>query len=214
MNGVIPIFYYLRSALIYFDLPCIIPPSDCFKTCKVFIAQGGIMDDVFEKNGKLSLGLFSSNAQAVLEESIKLGVATHSDHIRTSHLFMGLIAFPDPGIVDWGQSLKADLKQLLMQFQELFHQEKAPEHPKLFLHREFLSDQVIALIREAKDRCLTHARKSIHPMDLLITLLNDSESVVVDCFQRIGITAAKLTEYAVLAESRCYTSGESGLDAA
>jgi hypothetical protein len=96
----------------------------------------------------------------------------------------------------------------------LFHQDKTPEHAKLFLHREFLSDQVIELIRDAKDRSSIHARKTVTPMDLLISLLTDSDSVVIDCFQRIGITAAKLTEYAVLAECRFSVSDDSGMDAA
>jgi hypothetical protein len=37
-------------------------------------------------------------------------------------------------------------------------------------------------------------------MDLLICLLTASNSIVADCFQRIGVTAAKLTEQAVIAE--------------
>lgn len=172
------------------------------------------MDDVFENNGKLSLPYFSQNAMVVLLESVRHAVATHSDNIRTPHLFMGLLSFPDPGVIAWGQSLKADLEQLSIQFQELFHQDKTPEHNKLFLHREFLSDQVIELIRDARDRCFIHARKTITPMDLLISLLTDSDSVVVDCFERIGITAAKLTEYAVLAECRFCVSDDSGMDAA
>jgi hypothetical protein len=37
-------------------------------------------------------------------------------------------------------------------------------------------------------------------MDLLISLLTASNSIVADCFERIGVTAAKLTELAVMAE--------------
>ncbi len=172
------------------------------------------MDDVFENNGKLATNLFSPNAQTVLAEALKQAYATRSDSIRTPHLFMGLLAFPDPGIFAWGQSLKADLNQLLMQFQELFHQENSPEFPNLFLHREFLSDQVIGLIRDAQSRCFIHSRKNITPMDLLISLLTDSESVVTDCFQRIGMSPAKLTEYAVLAECRFSSPEEQGFHAA
>ena len=172
------------------------------------------MDDVFENNGKLYLPLFSPDALVVLSESVRHAVATRSDNIRTPHLFMGLLSFPDSGVIAWGQSLKADLNELSVQFQELFHQDKTPEHAKLFLHREFLSDQVIELIRDAKDRSSIHSRKTVTPMDLLISLLTDSDSVVIDCFQRIGITAAKLTEYAVLAECRFSVSDESGMDAA
>ena len=36
-------------------------------------------------------------------------------------------------------------------------------------------------------------------MDLLITLFTTPNSIVAECFERIGVTAAKLTELAVLA---------------
>jgi hypothetical protein len=39
-------------------------------------------------------------------------------------------------------------------------------------------------------------------MDLLISLLTASNSIVAECFERIGVTAAKLTELAVLAEQQ------------
>jgi hypothetical protein len=39
-------------------------------------------------------------------------------------------------------------------------------------------------------------------MDLLITLLTASNSIVAECFDRIGVTPAKLTELAVLAEQQ------------
>jgi hypothetical protein len=37
-------------------------------------------------------------------------------------------------------------------------------------------------------------------MDLLISLLTATNSIVAECFERIGVTAAKLTELAVIAE--------------
>ena len=72
-------------------------------------------------------------------------------------------------------------------------------------HREFLSDNVIRLLREAYNRAVDHRRCKITPMDLLISLLTASNSIVAECFERIGVTAAKLTELAVIAEQ---TSGD------
>ena len=37
-------------------------------------------------------------------------------------------------------------------------------------------------------------------MDILITMLTATNSIVAECFERIGVTAAKLTELAVMAE--------------
>jgi len=88
----------------------------------------------------------------------------------------------------------------LGQFQELFHQEEGEEEAILALNREFLSDNVIHLLRESLQRAGEHDRKQITPMDLLISLLTAPKSIVAECFERIGVTAAKLTEQAVLAE--------------
>jgi hypothetical protein len=113
---------------------------------------------------------------------------------------MGLLAAPDPGVVNWGERLRADLPRLLGQFQELFHQDQGEPDPLLVLNREFLSDNVIRLLREAYNRAQDHNRRQITPMDLLICLLTSSHSIVAECFERIGFTAAKLTELAVMAE--------------
>src|SRR5207244_1471111 len=66
--------------------------------------------------------------------------------------------------------------------------------------RESLPDTVIRLLREALQRARDHQRPVITPMDLLISLLTAANSIVAECFERIGVTAAKLTEYAVIAE--------------
>ena len=62
-------------------------------------------------------------------------------------------------------------------------------------------------IAEAQVRAADHQRTFITPMDLLITLLTASNSIVADCFERIGVTAAKLTEQAVLAEQQAGQDG-------
>ena len=59
---------------------------------------------------------------------------------------------------------------------------------------------MIRLLRESYTRALDHKRTCITPMDLLISLLTATNSIVAECFERIGVTAAKLTEQAVIAE--------------
>src|ERR1051326_5764319 len=115
-------------------------------------------------------------------------------------LRLGLLALPDAGVRKWGERLQADLSKLLSQFQELFHQEEGEEEAVLALNREFLSDNVIRLLRDAYNRAADHGRARITPMDLLISLLTAPHSIVAECFERIGVTAAKLTELAVIAE--------------
>ena len=145
-----------------------------------------------------------------MREAIRLAQETHWDSVRSPHVFMGLLARPDRSVRIWGQRLQADLPRLLGQFQELFHQDEGEEEAYLALNREFLSDNVIRLLREARCRACEHNRVQITPMDLLISLLTASKSIVADCFERIGVTAAKLTEQAVIAEhaGRDNESGE------
>jgi ATP-dependent Clp protease ATP-binding subunit ClpA len=160
----------------------------------------GSVDDIFLPGGRLRLDAFSDEALRALRESLRLARETRWDSVRSPHVFMGLLADPDPSVRNWGERLQADLAKLLDQFQELFHQEEGEEEAVLVLNREFLSDNVIRLLRDAYCRAVDHRRCKITPMDLLISLLTAPNSIVADCFERIGITAAKLTELAVMAE--------------
>jgi ATP-dependent Clp protease ATP-binding subunit ClpA len=160
-------------------------------------------DDIFHPGGRLHCACLSESTNRVLSEAIRLARETRWDSVRSPHIFMGLLAVPDPGVRTWGERLGADLERLLTQFQELFHQEEGTSDALLVLNREFLSDNVIRLLREAYTRAQDHGRCAITPMDLLISLLTSQNSIVAECFERIGVTAAKLTELAVLAEQQC-----------
>lgn len=162
----------------------------------------GSVDDVFLPGGRLRLDLLEAMAAEAVQESMRLARATRWDSVRSPHVFMGLLAMPDSGVRIWGQRLGADLPKLLGQFQELFHQENGEAEAVIALTREFFSDNVIRLLREAYNRASDHRRPRITSMDLLITLLTAPNSIVTECFERIGITAAKLTELAVIAEQQ------------
>ena len=158
------------------------------------------LDDIFQPGGRLRLDLLTESATEALRESLRLARETRWDTVRSPHVFMGLLAVPDESVRNWGERLQADLTKLLGQFQELFHQEEGEDEAVLALNREFLSDNVIRLLRDAYNRALDHGRTKITPMDLLISLLTAANSIVAECFERIGVTAAKLTELAVIAE--------------
>src|SRR5262245_19734545 len=156
--------------------------------------------DVFHPGGQLRMDLVSDEAATALREALRLGRETRWDSLRSPHVFMGLLARPDASVRNWGERLGADLPKLLDQFQELFHQEEGEREALIVLNREFLSDNVIRLLREAHHRAGDYHRPRITPMDLLISLLTAPNSIVAECFERIGVTAAKLTEWAVMAE--------------
>jgi ATP-dependent Clp protease ATP-binding subunit ClpA len=159
--------------------------------------------DVFLPGGNLRLHLFTESATQILRESMRMARETRWDSLRSPHVFMGLLSVPDPAVRKWGDRLDADLDKLLGQFQELFHQDEGEEQAVLALTREFFSDNVIRLVRDAHGRAVEAGRRQVTPMDLLISLLTAPNSIVADCFERVGYTAAKLTEHAVKAEQEC-----------
>src|SRR5437588_7944917 len=102
-------------------------------------------DDIFLPTGRIRDDAFSASALTALAEAVRIARETHWDNLRSPHVFMGLLAVPDPGVRNWGERLQADLPRLLEQFQELFHQDSGSRDPLLRLNREFLSDNVIRL---------------------------------------------------------------------
>src|SRR5437879_1155552 len=113
-----------------------------------------IVDDIFSPNGHLRLDLMDESAQAAVREAGHLARDTRWDSLRSPHVFMGLLALPDSSVRNWGQRLGADLRELLCNFQELFNQPEGDAEPFLALSREFLSDNVIRLLRDAYRRAL------------------------------------------------------------
>lgn len=158
------------------------------------------VDDVFDPGGRLRPDLLSGGAAAAVQEAVRLACETRWDSLRSPHIFMGLLAVPDGGVRNWGERLRADLPELLGKFKELFHLKDGDPRPLILLSREFLSDNALRLFRDAHNRAREQHRSQITPMDLLICLLTSSQSIVAECFERIGLTAAKLTELAVMAE--------------
>src|ERR671936_1826383 len=118
----------------------------------------GSLDDIFLPGGRLRLELLTPPAIEALRESVRLARETRWDSVRSPHVFMGLLAVPDASVRNWGERLQADLSKLLGQFQELFHQEEGEDEAVLVLNREFLSDNVIHLLRESMMRAREHDR--------------------------------------------------------
>jgi ATP-dependent Clp protease ATP-binding subunit ClpA len=168
--------------------------------------------DIFQPSGGVRDDLLTGEARDALRETIRLTRETRWDTVRSPHVFMGLLAAPDGGVKAWAERLRADVPRLLAQFQELFLQEEGETDCPLALNREFLSDNVIRLLRDALRRARDHKRGVVTPIDLLICLLTATNSIVAECFERIGLTAARLTEIAVMAEQSCPRSQESESD--
>ena len=109
-------------------------------------------DDVFEPSGRVRAACLTEDTARVLAEALRFGRATRWDNLRSPHVFMGLMAVPDAGVIEWGRRLGADLEELLGHFQELFHRQQGESDALLVLHREFLSDKVVRVLRDAYRR--------------------------------------------------------------
>ena len=162
--------------------------------------MGPTVDDIFLPSGRLRPDILDEATTRVLRESLAHTRATNGDSVRTPHLFMGLLAAPDSGVFKWATKLGADLPGLLDQFRDLFFQANAEPVPPLLLNREFLSDNVLRLLRDSYARAIDNGRNFLTQMDILITMFSTPNSIVAECFERIGVTAAHLTETAVAAE--------------
>jgi ATP-dependent Clp protease ATP-binding subunit ClpA len=157
-------------------------------------------DDVFAPGGHIREDLFSDEAIYALARCLDFASSTKWDSVRSPHVFMGLLDCGDLGVQQWAERLGADVPRLIEQFEELFLHELGDDNALLRLHREFFSDNVIRLLRDAVDRAEDHLRDQVTPLDILITMFTTPNSIVAECFERIGITAARMTELAVLAE--------------
>src|SRR5437764_530954 len=166
-------------------------------------ASDAALPDVFLPGGGLREDLLTGAAREAMHQTIHLTRATRWDSVRSPHVFMGLLAVPDDGVKVWGDKLRADLPRLLAQFQELFHRDEGEGDCPLALNREFLSDNVIRVLRDALRRAHAHHRPTVTPIDLLVCLLTATNSIVAECFERVGLTAARLTELALMAEQNC-----------
>src|SRR5947209_7720566 len=133
-------------------------------------------DDIFLPGGRLRQDLLTDSALSALKEALRLARETRWDSVRSPHIFMGLLAVPDSSVRNWGERLGTQPSALLDQFQELFHQEEGDAEALLVLNREFLSDNVIRILRDAHQRAADHQRDTMTPMDLLISLLTASNS--------------------------------------
>ena len=167
-------------------------------------------DNLFLTDGGLRPELLGEGVPAVLQEAVRQAEETNWDTVRTPHIFMGLLDVPDAAVCEWGKVLQADLPELLHQFRELFRQGEGGKHSITGFSRPFVSEQVILLLVEALNRAASRGRTSLVPMDLLVAVFT-TKTIVTECFERIGFSAARLVDLANLAEGE--TGKQSSPDA-
>ena len=156
-------------------------------------------DDIFLPGGRLRRTC--RRPAAALRESLAYARATNWDSVRSPHLFMGLLAVPGPRRANWGDRLGADLPGLLDQFRELFHQDDGDAIPPLLAQPRVPVRQRDPPAPRGVPRAGDHRRRQHHADGPAHHACSPTpNSIVAECFERIGVTAAKLTELAVMAE--------------
>jgi ATP-dependent Clp protease ATP-binding subunit ClpA len=151
--------------------------------------------DIFHRDGRLRLELFTRHADWALEAAVKVAQETRWESLRSPHIFMGLLAEPDAGLEQWALQAGLNLKAMLDQFKEAFS-EPSGSPCRLALHREFLSDNVIRVLRDAHERAQARGRLPVTPLDLLITVLTTPDNVVTEYLNQTGTRVEKLVEIA------------------
>jgi ATP-dependent Clp protease ATP-binding subunit ClpA len=157
--------------------------------------------DVFQPGGSVRLELFTGAAAAAVRDAVRFARGTRWETVRSPHVFMGLLAEPDPVVQGWVERLGENAPELLGRFEEAFYQRAGDPSPALALHREFLSDNVLRLLRASLARARESGRAAISPTDLLISLLSAPNSIVAECLGHFGeVKGDHLVQLAVLAE--------------
>jgi hypothetical protein len=156
-------------------------------------------NDVFAAGGWLRLELFEPAAVVGLKQAARWAAETRWESIRSPHLFMGLLSTNDARLREWCRSIGTDPDSLLLQFDAMFRRSQEGT-PIVRLHREFMSENLIGIVRAAHRRSLKTARELIGIGDLLVCLLTLAGGIVAGCFVDAGISAEMLESSAVAAE--------------
>jgi ATP-dependent Clp protease ATP-binding subunit ClpA len=156
-------------------------------------------NDLFASNGWLRPEAVQESAFKALQRSVRWASETGWDSVRTPHLFMGLLSVADRQVRDWCRMLGSDPDSLLLQFAAMFTQPCEIPGPLVRLHREFLSENALRVIRGAGERARLVGRSNIGIADLLIAMFSPSGSIVADCFADVGYPPERLVEFAMAA---------------
>jgi ATP-dependent Clp protease ATP-binding subunit ClpA len=155
--------------------------------------------DVFAAGGWLRLELFEPAAVLGLKQAAHWAAETRWESIRSPHLFMGLLSTNDARVSEWCRSIGTDADSLLLQFTAMFRRSQE-ESPIVRLHREFMSENLIGVVRAARTRSQKRGSDLVGLGDLLVCLLTLAGGIVAGCFVDAGISAELLESSAVAAE--------------
>lgn len=181
--------------------------TDGYTSSRLRVKTDGFMalprsnnDDVFAANGWLRSDLLDVQSNKALQRAVCWASDTRWDSIRTPHLFMGLLSTADKRVSQWCRMIDTDADSLLLQFAALFTRPVETPVAIVRLHREFLSENSIAVLREARGRTQKGKRLLIRASDLLVAIFSCTGGIVADCFADVGYAPERLAAMAVATE--------------
>lgn len=156
--------------------------------------------ELFHADGRLCLEAFTEGAAQGLQAAVEAARETRWDSIRSPHMFIGLLRHPDTALRRWADKANLNLEELRSLFERLFHEPSGNPAPTLVLHREFLSDNSIHVLRLAHQRTGDRGGNATSSIDILFSILTNPNSVVAACLKQAGVSASRLAEVAMSAE--------------
>lgn len=159
-------------------------------------------DLLFAPQGTIRPDVLTPALARIFEESLAFARTTHWESLRTPHLFMAMLQNPEESMLAWIEDAELDSEFIIAQFRRLFTNNDQPEPEVVCFQREFMSLNVIRLLRSALDRCFDCGRDRMTVMDVLIPILASPGSVVAECFDTRGIASHDLLDIAVRSEAR------------
>lgn len=158
--------------------------------------------DVFAANGWFRSEAADDIAFKALQSASDWANNMGWESLRTPHIFIGLLSVADSRVREWCRMIGSDPDSLLLQFAAMFRQSSPADCPKVRLHREFISENALGVIRAAYERSRNEGRKRIRSSDLLVAMFSTSGGIVATCFADVGYPREHLAAFAAAAEQR------------
>lgn len=149
--------------------------------------------NLFDRTGALELDLFETDLQDALRETALRTFQTNWSDIRSPHLFLGIALRANSRLERHCEQSKyvegAKLFQLILQ--------SLSQTPKISLripklHREFLSQNALGVLRKAQQLSLNHNRKAVTERDVLEVILSDESNIVTLILKQLELVPEKL----------------------
>lgn len=151
--------------------------------------------DMMLPSGELDTSLFHSEALAALEEASLLAYRSYWPDLRSPHIFLGILNRPGSRLAVHMQktgvsSPEAIATTFLASLTGQYPIDARVRPPRL--HREFLSENTLAVLREAQQRASAKNHPTVCESDLLEAILQNPSNIITSTFLKAGIQPERL----------------------